>query len=119
LLADANAERAANGAAYYGLLNAGQVCISVERVYVEAPIHDRFVDRLVKKVRALDVGKPAGPGSVEIGSMTTEAQLGIVERHVEDAVAKGARVLVGGRRSSTSGLFMSRLCSLTSITRWM
>src|SRR5215210_1011876 len=105
VLADANAERAANGAAYYGLLNAGQVCISVERVYVEAPIHDEFVDRLVKKVRALDVGKPAGPGSVEIGSMTTEAQLGIVERHVKDAVAKGARVLVGGHRSSTSGLF--------------
>jgi acyl-CoA reductase-like NAD-dependent aldehyde dehydrogenase len=105
VLADANLERAANCAAYYSMQNAGQTCISVERVYVEAPIYDQFVTRVADKVRALREGVPAGPASVDVGSLTFPPQLDIVDAHVKDAVAKGARVLTGGQRGEGPGLF--------------
>ena len=103
VLSDADLERAANAAVYYSMLNSGQTCISIERVYVEAPIYDAFVARVTEKARALRHGLPAGPGSVEVGSMTSAAQVDVVERHVEDARAKGARVVVGGRREDRPG----------------
>jgi len=105
VLADADLERAANGAVYYSMLNAGQVCISVERVYVESPAYDEFVRKVLKKVAALRVGAPDGPGSVEIGAMTSAEQINIIDTQVEDAVAKGAKVLTGGRRGDGPGQF--------------
>jgi acyl-CoA reductase-like NAD-dependent aldehyde dehydrogenase len=97
VLADADLERAANAAVYYSMQNAGQTCISVERVYVEEPIYDAFVDKVVGKVKALRQGEPfAGPGSVEVGTLTSPAQLDIIESHVKDATDKGAHVLTGG-----------------------
>jgi acyl-CoA reductase-like NAD-dependent aldehyde dehydrogenase len=103
VLSDADLERAANAAVYYSMLNTGQTCISIERVYVEAPIYDAFVARVTEKARALRHGMPAGPGSVEVGAMTSAAQVDVVERHVEDARARGARVVVGGRREDRPG----------------
>jgi acyl-CoA reductase-like NAD-dependent aldehyde dehydrogenase len=97
VLADADVDRAANTALYYGMLNGGQTCISVERVYVEAPVYDEFVAKVTEKARALRQGDGAS-GTVDVGSMTFPPQVDIVERHVEDAKAKGARVLVGGAR---------------------
>src|SRR6201989_1096129 len=94
VLSDADLERAANAALYYSMLNTGQTCISIERVYVEAPVYEAFVAKVTEKARALRHVPPAGPGSVEVGSMTHGPQVDIVERHVEDAKAKGARVLV-------------------------
>ncbi|HLJ02408.1 MAG TPA: aldehyde dehydrogenase family protein, partial [Solirubrobacteraceae bacterium] len=94
--ADANLERAANAAAFYSMNNAGQVCISIERVYVEEPVYDRFVELVTENVRALRQGQPSGPGSVDIGAVTFPPQLDIVEGHVEDALAKGAKAVVGG-----------------------
>src|SRR5206468_11821847 len=73
--ADADIERAANAAAYYGLINGGQVCISVERVYAEAPVYDKFVERLVGVVRGLRQGPTAGPGHVEISAVTHPPQI--------------------------------------------
>jgi acyl-CoA reductase-like NAD-dependent aldehyde dehydrogenase len=105
VLADANLERAANGAVYYSMLNSGQVCISVERVYVEAPVYDEFVAKVVGKVRSLRQGAPGGPGSVEVGALTFPPQLETIESHVADAVAKGAKVLSGGRRPEGPGRF--------------
>jgi acyl-CoA reductase-like NAD-dependent aldehyde dehydrogenase len=105
VLADADIERAANCAAYYSMQNGGQTCISVERVYVEAPVYDEFVGKVADKVRAIRQGVPAGPASVDVGSLTFPPQLDIVESHVKDAVAKGARVLTGGRRGDGPGLF--------------
>ncbi|HEY4094501.1 MAG TPA: aldehyde dehydrogenase family protein [Baekduia sp.] len=97
VLADADVERAANTALYYGMFNGGQTCISIERVYVEEPVYDAFVAKVTEKARALRQG--TGPsGSVDVGSMTFPPQVDIVEAHVEDAKAKGARVLVGGHR---------------------
>ena len=106
VLADADLERAANVATYYSMQNSGQTCISIERAYVEAPVYDEFVAKVTDKVRALRQGKPdGGPGTVEVGSMTFPPQVDIVEDHVNDAVAKGAKVLVGGHRGSGSGHF--------------
>jgi acyl-CoA reductase-like NAD-dependent aldehyde dehydrogenase len=104
--ADADVERAANAAAYYGLNNAGQVCISIERVYVEAPVYDEFVSRLTETVKGLRQGPPAGAGEVEVGAVTHPPQIDIIEAHVKDATDKGASVLTGGRRKQTaSGRF--------------
>jgi acyl-CoA reductase-like NAD-dependent aldehyde dehydrogenase len=98
VLADADLKRAAQHAVYYSMFNTGQTCISIERVYVEEPVYDEFVAKVVEKARALRQGVPAGPGSVDVGSLTTEGQVELVERHVRDALSKGARALVGGRR---------------------
>jgi acyl-CoA reductase-like NAD-dependent aldehyde dehydrogenase len=103
--ADADVERAANAAAFYSMNNAGQVCISVERAYVEAPVYDEFVSRVVDNVRRLRSGRPAGAGTVDVGALTFPPQLSVVSEHVRDAVEKGARVLVGGGPGSGPGLF--------------
>ena len=103
VLADADVERAANSAVYASMQNGGQTCVSIERVYVEAPIYDDFVDRVARKVSALRQGVPDGPGSVDVGAMTFAPQLDVVSRHVEEARAAGARVLVGGRASHQQG----------------
>ena len=98
VLRDADLERAANVAVYYSMQNAGQTCISIERVYVEAPVYDEFVAKVSAKVRALRQGRSGAPGSVDVGAVTFPPQLAVIEDHVSDAVAKGARVLVGGKR---------------------
>ncbi len=89
VLSDADLERAANFATYYSMQNAGQTCISIERVYVEEPVYDEFVAKVSEKVRALRVGPPQGPGSVEVGAITFPPQLQTIEEHVSDAVEQG------------------------------
>jgi acyl-CoA reductase-like NAD-dependent aldehyde dehydrogenase len=104
VLADADLERAANVATYYSMQNSGQTCISIERAYVEAPVYDEFVAKVTDKVRALRQGRPdGGPGTVEVGSMTFPPQVDLVEDHVADALAKGARALTGGHRGTGDG----------------
>jgi acyl-CoA reductase-like NAD-dependent aldehyde dehydrogenase len=105
VLADADLERAANAAAYYSMQNGGQTCISIERVYVEAPAYDEFVSRVSKKVRALRQGPPGGAGSVDVGAMTLPRQLETVRRHVDEAREAGAKVLVGGHVREGAGDF--------------
>ena len=103
VLADANIERAVNHAAYYSMFNCGQTCISIERCYVEAPIYDEFVARVTEKVRAIRQGVPTGPGTVDVGSLTFPPQVETVERHVQEARERGAKVLTGGRRGRATG----------------
>jgi acyl-CoA reductase-like NAD-dependent aldehyde dehydrogenase len=105
VLKGAPLERAANVAVFYGLINAGQSCTSIERIYAEASICDDLTERIVAKVRALRVGAPDGPGSVDVGAVTSPRQLEIIEAHVADALAKGARVVVGGHRREGGGSF--------------
>jgi acyl-CoA reductase-like NAD-dependent aldehyde dehydrogenase len=105
VLADADIERAANAATYYAMQNGGQTCVSVERVYVEAPIYDTFVDAVTDKVKALRQGPPAGPGTVEVGAVTFAPQLDIVRRHVEEAREAGARITTGGHVREGQGRF--------------
>jgi len=101
---DADLDRAARGIVWGAFVNAGQTCASVERVYVEAEVADAFLERVVELARSLRVGDPAA-GDVEIGALTLERQRKIVEEHVVDAVAKGARVLTGGKPASGPGWF--------------
>jgi acyl-CoA reductase-like NAD-dependent aldehyde dehydrogenase len=103
VLRDADVDRAVNAAAFGGLLNSGQICLSIERVYVEEPIYDEFVAKLTERVGKLRQGADGRSYSAEIGAMTSPAQVGIVEDHVEDARRKGARVLTGGRRKDGPG----------------
>jgi acyl-CoA reductase-like NAD-dependent aldehyde dehydrogenase len=103
--ADADIERAANAAAYWSMNNAGQVCISVERVYVEEPVYEEFVQRVTDNVRALRQGPPHGAGSVDIGAVIFPPQMDIVDGQVKDAVAKGAKVLTGGHTKYDGGRF--------------
>jgi len=103
--ADADIERAANAAAFYSMNNGGQVCISVERVYVEEPVFDEFVAKVTDNIRRLRQGAPAGVGTVDIGAVTFPPQVEIIDEHVRDAVQKGARVLLGGHRRPGAGRF--------------
>jgi acyl-CoA reductase-like NAD-dependent aldehyde dehydrogenase len=105
VLYDADLERAANMAVQWSMSNSGQICQAVERVYVEEPVYDRFVESVVEKVRGLRQGAPGEPGTVDVGAMTFPPQIEIVERHVRDAVDKGAQVLAGGHRAEGPGRF--------------
>ncbi|HYN87065.1 MAG TPA: aldehyde dehydrogenase family protein [Ardenticatenaceae bacterium] len=102
--ADADLARAVPGIVWSALANAGQTCASVERVYVERPIAEAFTRRVVEEVRRLRVGDPADP-NVEVGALTNEQQIHIVEEQVADALAKGATLLVGGYRLQRPGYF--------------
>jgi len=105
VLADADLQKAANAATYYAMQNGGQTCISVERVYVEEPVYDEFVQLVTEKVGKLRQGVPTKPGNVDVGAVTFAPQVEIVDAHVKDAVAKGAKVTVGGHRREGAGRF--------------
>jgi acyl-CoA reductase-like NAD-dependent aldehyde dehydrogenase len=89
---DADLDKAVDAAVFGALHNTGQACVSIERIYAAAPIYDRFVDKVVTEVRALKVGGDDG----HLGAITSPAQVKIIKDHLDDAVAKGARVLTGG-----------------------
>ncbi|MDT5362660.1 MAG: hypothetical protein QOC69_4422 [Mycobacterium sp.] len=105
VLADADLERAANGITWGGLLQAGQACFSVERVYVEASVYDEFLGKLTSNVGKLRQGQDDRGYKFDIGAMATSAQRDVVQRHVDDAVAKGAQVMVGGKPTGTGTFF--------------
>src|SRR4051794_34880748 len=105
VLRDADVERAANGAVFWSMANGGQICQAIERVYVEEPIYDEFVAKVVEKTRALRQGVPGEAGAVEIGAVTFAPQADPIEDHLKDAVDKGAKVLVGGKRGEGPGRF--------------
>ncbi|MBS1880707.1 MAG: aldehyde dehydrogenase family protein [Actinobacteria bacterium] len=98
VLADADLDRAANAAAWGGMFNSGQVCISVERIYVEEPAYDQFVAKLATAVGQLRQGVDDASDPKDVGAMTSPNQIGVVEDHVDDALAGGARALTGGKR---------------------
>ncbi len=102
VLEDANLKRAARAAVWGGLVNAGQTCISVERVYVVGAVYDRFLDELRSALEPMNAG--AGDRG-DIGPIIHPPQLDIIERHVADAVAKGATVVTGGKRVPGPGMF--------------
>ncbi|MBJ8342117.1 aldehyde dehydrogenase family protein [Antrihabitans sp. YC3-6] len=105
VLADANIDRAVNVAVEWSMRNAGQICMAIERVYVEEPVYDEFVAKVADKVAALRQGEPADYGSVDVGAITFPPQLEIIEAHVADALTKGARAVVGGHRRPGVGRF--------------
>jgi acyl-CoA reductase-like NAD-dependent aldehyde dehydrogenase len=94
----AAAESLADGAMY----NTGQSCCSVERIYVEKPLEAQFLEHFVETVRGFVIGDPEADGTY-IGPLAREAQLAVLEAQVADAVAKGGRVLLGGKRADRPG----------------
>jgi len=103
VLEDADLNRTAQGIAWGGMLNAGQACISIERVYVRREIADVFVDKLAHYINEhVRVGPGDAPGTT-MGAITTEAQIKIISSQVREAVEQGARLVVGGRVAEDSG----------------
>jgi acyl-CoA reductase-like NAD-dependent aldehyde dehydrogenase len=96
VLEDADIDVASSAAVWGAFMNAGQTCLSVERCYVQEKIYPRFLEACVAKTAKLRVG-PGGDPNVDSGPMIHERQLGIVQSHVDDAVARGARLLAGGK----------------------
>jgi acyl-CoA reductase-like NAD-dependent aldehyde dehydrogenase len=103
VLQSADLEKAVNAATWGSFANSGQVCTSVERLYVEEPIYDEFVRRLTEEVGKLNQGTDGADYGSELGAMTFPPQTEIVEAHVADARRHGARVLTGGERIEGAG----------------
>ncbi len=103
VLADADVDRAANAAAWGGMFNSGQVCISVERIYVEAPVYDEFVTKLSTAVGGLRQGADDARDPKDVGAMTSPNQIGVIEEQVTEALASGAKALTGGALAAGRG----------------
>ena len=101
VLEDASLENAARAAIWGAFCNSGQACASIERCYVHESIAAQFVDLVVKETQLLKQDNPA-IDAIDIGAMTNEQQLAIVEDHVSDAIKRGAEVRTGGHRLNHS-----------------
>jgi succinate-semialdehyde dehydrogenase/glutarate-semialdehyde dehydrogenase len=101
---DADLDAAVKGAIASKYRNAGQTCVCANRIFVQDKVHDVFAEKLAGAVKGLKVGAGAEEGTV-IGPLIDPAGLAKVEDHVADAVSKGARVVLGGKRHSRGGTF--------------
>lgn len=115
VLDDADIDKAADGAVAACFPSAGQLCVSIERLYVAESIRDRFVEAFVARTERLKVGA-AFDYSMDVGSLTNPSQLETVSTHVEDAVAKGATVLAGGKARPDLGPLFYEPTILTDVT---
>ena len=115
VLADANLESAVEGAVRGCFTNAGQLCISIERLYIDESIYERFIQRLAARVSRLTLGSQLD-FEADMGSLVSQAQLEKVESHVLDAVAKGARILAGGRPRPDIGPYYYEPTVLCGVT---
>lgn len=115
VLRDADLEKAAEGAVRASFSNAGQLCVSMERMFVADQVYDRFVERFVARTQAMTLGASLEWG-VDMGSLVSRAQLDTVQAHVDDAVAKGARVLAGGRARPDLGPYFFEPTILEGVT---
>jgi len=102
VLDDAKLENAARAAVWGAFCNSGQACASIERCYVHDSVAAQFIDLVVKETRALKQGQTT-TDEIDVGAMTDERQLTIVESHINDAVSRGAQVLTGGHRPESAG----------------
>ncbi|MDI9582054.1 MAG: succinic semialdehyde dehydrogenase [Thermobispora sp.] len=118
VLDDADLDLAAHGAIRACFTNAGQLCISMERLYVHESIADRFLDKLVRAVRNMRIG-PGFDWETQMGSLTHRRQLEVVSAHVADAVSKGAKVLTGGKARPDLGPLFYEPTILDGVTEEM
>jgi acyl-CoA reductase-like NAD-dependent aldehyde dehydrogenase len=118
VLEDANLDVVTSGAIWSAFMNAGQTCLSLERCYVHRSLYERFLQICADKMKQLRVGNGIG-SEVEIGPMIHDRQLKIVEDHVNDAVARGARLLAGGTRLSELGANFYAPTLLADVTQSM
>lgn len=115
VLRDAQIERAAEGATRACFSNAGQLCVSMERLLVADQVYDRFVERFVARTEAMTIGASLDWAN-DMGSLISQQQLDTVVRHVEDAREKGARVLTGGRARPDLGPYVYEPTILEGVT---
>ena len=118
VLDDADPAKAAADAAYGCFSAAGQLCVSMERIYVEKGVADAFTAAFVERTRSLKLGT-AFDYSTDAGSLATKAQLERVTAHIDDAVKKGATVLAGGERRPEIGPYFVEPTVLTGVTSEM
>jgi succinate-semialdehyde dehydrogenase/glutarate-semialdehyde dehydrogenase len=118
VLEDADLANAARAAVWGGFANAGQACASIERCYVHESVAPEFTKLVVEETRKLRVGPPAGD-EIDVGSMTNERQLHIVEDHIQDAVEQGARIETGGRRVENTGGWFHEPTVVTNVDHSM
>jgi succinate-semialdehyde dehydrogenase/glutarate-semialdehyde dehydrogenase len=111
---DADLEAAVEGALASKYRNAGQTCVCANRLYVQDGVYDAFAAKLTEKVKGFKVGAGTEPGVV-IGPLIDEQGVKKVEQHVADALDKGAKVVLGGKRHSLGGLFFQPTV-LTGVT---
>ena len=114
VLADANLDAAADGAIRGCFVGAGQVCVSIERIYVHRSVFGAFLGRFVARAKALKLGA-ALDYSADMGSLASERQLATVECHVTDALAKGATLVAGGRRHPDIGPYFYEATIFTGV----
>jgi succinate-semialdehyde dehydrogenase/glutarate-semialdehyde dehydrogenase len=114
---DADLDAAADGAMASKYRNAGQTCVCANRIYVQDGVYDAFAAKLAERLKGLKVGKGTEAG-VNVGPLIDEQGLAKVEEHVADAVAKGAKVVAGGKRSALGGRFYEPTL-LTGVTNDM
>jgi len=115
VLADADPVKAANDAVYACFSSMGQLCVSIERIFVDRSIAEQFTAAFVRRVASLTLGS-ALDFSTDVGSLTNQAQLDRVQAHVDDAVAKGATLLVGGRARPDVGPLFFEPTVLAGVT---
>ena len=101
---DADLDAAVEGSIASKYRNAGQTCVCANRLYVQDRVYDAFAARLAEKVKGFKVGPGTEPGVV-IGPLIDQQGLEKVEKHVADALGKGAKAIVGGKRHERGGLF--------------
>jgi acyl-CoA reductase-like NAD-dependent aldehyde dehydrogenase len=118
VLNDADIDVASSAAVWGAFVNAGQACLSVERCYVHRSLYERFVSACAEKAKKLRVGNGSDPDT-DVGPLIHERQLRIVEEHIEDAKAKGARLLCGGDRLPELGRNFYRPTVLADVTHAM
>ncbi len=118
VLADADVDRAAEGAVRAAFSSSGQLCVSMERMYVSDAIYDRFVERFIARVRAMRLSAEL-TFDADMGSLINEQQVRTVEEHVGDAIAKGAKVLAGGRARPDIGPLFYEPTVLEGVTPQM
>jgi len=115
ILRDAGVDRAAEGAVRASFSSGGQLCVSMERMFVADQIYDRFVRRFVEHTLAMRLAAGLDWGT-DMGSLISQDQLDTVVAHVDDAVAKGARVLAGGRARPDLGPYYYEPTILEGVT---
>jgi acyl-CoA reductase-like NAD-dependent aldehyde dehydrogenase len=102
--ADCDIERTAQAIVFGGFVNSGQVCISVERVYAHEAVHDELVTRVKALTEKIRQGDPQS-ATVDVGAIIFPKQIEVAEKHISDAVSKGASILTGGHKKSGPGQF--------------
>lgn len=112
VLPGADLDRAVEAILRQGVVNSGQVCLSTERIYVHESVHDEFVDRLAAKARAVEINYPDIHRG-HLGPIISPTQAAIIDEHIDDALAKGAKIITGGKVETHEG---GKWCRATVMT---